>query len=131
MCRLSRFRHECNGAAAVEMAFALPIFLTFLFGAIGLGHAFWVNNTLEYALDYGGRYAMLHATASATEITTEIRSHVTGITPSQVTVSVATNISGTLTNKTITVTYNYSFLSGIADFLPTRFSRHITVPVIE
>ena len=44
-----------RGAAVVEMAMVLPVFLTFLFGLYEFGHAYMVINTLKAAANKAAR----------------------------------------------------------------------------
>lgn len=125
-----RFWKDACGATAIEMAFAVPLFVAFLIGFIGLSHAFWVYNSLEYALDHGGRYTMMTPSATSTQIRDTIRANVHGIDSSTVNVSIDTDTSGTIDMKTITVSYNYNFMNNLASFFPSTLTAETTVPVI-
>ena len=130
--RFKKSRFWCNndGAAAVEMAFAVPIFIFFLLGTVGFGHAFWVYNSLQYAVDHGGRYTMLHPSAPDTEIANAVRNNVYGINTSSLTITITSDTTGLVDYRTIALSYNYNFLSGTVSFLPSFLTARVTVPTI-
>ena len=51
-----------SGAAAVEMAFVLPLFVAFLMGIIETGRLFWYQVSLRQAVEQPARYAMAEYT---------------------------------------------------------------------
>jgi Flp pilus assembly protein TadG len=122
---------DTKGVASVEMAFALPIFLAFMLGIIGSGHIFWVNNSLQYALDQAGRYAMLNPTASNTNITDVITANIHGINVDNLNVTIQDSVSGAVTNRTIILDYDYDFSVGFITFLPSTLTSQVTVPTIN
>lgn len=52
-----RFLSAQDGAALVELAFALPIFLLLVWGVIDFGRLLWTANSLASAVREGARYA--------------------------------------------------------------------------
>lgn len=67
-----RLRHSKTraGAAAVEFALVVPIFLLFIFGIIEFGRAFMVQQILVNASREGARQAVLEGATSAGVIST-------------------------------------------------------------
>lgn len=53
-------RSNEQGAAAIEMAFALPILLLFVFGIFQFGVILQANAGMQHALGEGARYATLY-----------------------------------------------------------------------
>lgn len=78
---LAKLRKNDEGAAIIEMAFALPIFLTMLWAIVQLGLVFRANSGIQNALGEGARYATLFPTPSDTEIVQRMRDTVDGIGP--------------------------------------------------
>jgi Flp pilus assembly pilin Flp len=77
----ARLRKDEQGAAIIEMAFALPIFLTMLWAIVQLGLVFRANSGIQNALGEGARYATLFPTPTDTEIVQRMRDTVDGIGP--------------------------------------------------
>ena len=44
-----------SGAAAVELALVLPVFLLFIFGITEVGRAIWIQTSLQYAVEAAAR----------------------------------------------------------------------------
>ena len=61
-------RKDDRGAAVVEMALALPVLLTFIYGIFQLGVIFAANAGMQHALGEGARYATLYPAPSDTQI---------------------------------------------------------------
>ncbi|WP_265570374.1 TadE/TadG family type IV pilus assembly protein [Sphingomicrobium nitratireducens] len=61
-------RDSERGAAAVEFALALPLFLSFILGLWQLGLVFWANAGVQHALGEGARYANIYPTPTDDEI---------------------------------------------------------------
>jgi Flp pilus assembly protein TadG len=59
MTRLLSLRGDQRGAAAIEMAIALPVLVTFIWGIFKLGVAFQANAGMQHALGEGARLATL------------------------------------------------------------------------
>ncbi len=91
--RQPRRLHRRNGAALVEMALVLPVFLTVVLGIMEFGRAMMVSNLVANAARQGAR---LSVTAGSTNesVTTEVQSFMTE----------AIGVSSGNVNVTITVT---------------------------
>lgn len=63
--RITRFRRDDRGAAAVEFALVLPILVVLLFGVIDFGRALFAYNYLTAAVREGGRFAAVQESASS------------------------------------------------------------------
>lgn len=68
MSVFKNFFHKMRGAAAIEFAFVLPVFLLVIFGCIEFGYIFWADASLKYGATYGARYAFVNPTASNSDI---------------------------------------------------------------
>lgn len=65
---LRRFLRDRSGAAAVEFALILPIFLLTILGIIEFGRMLWIRNTMEYVAETAARYGGINTTANAATI---------------------------------------------------------------
>jgi len=108
---LSRLASDRGGASAIELALALPVLITMIYGIFTLGQLFEADASVQHALGEGVRYATLclNPTSSGvctiptdTQITTKITSKLfgpaAGLTPTITT-------DTTAKTKTITLTY--------------------------
>jgi Flp pilus assembly protein TadG len=114
-----KFGHRiaCNqhGAAAVEMAFALPILVVMLWAFVQLAEVYRAVAGIQQALGEGARYATLCinpdalgcSAPTATQIKTQITNSVYGIGPGTFTVSdPVSGSSGTAKYFDLTVSYS-------------------------
>ena len=110
----SLLRRDERGAAAVEMAFALPALVIMLWALVQLAQVYRAVAGMQQALGEGARYATLcipdalGCTApNAADIKTEISNSVYGVGPG--TFTVANPVSGTSsTAKYYDLTVSYS-----------------------
>jgi Flp pilus assembly protein TadG len=122
MIRL-RLNHDESGAAAVEMAFALPVLVVMLYAFVQLAEVYRAVAGMQQALGEGSRYATLCFTQSATgcaapapgtgtspaagTIKAKIYTSVYGIGPGTFTVAdPALGTSGTAQYYDLSVTYS-------------------------
>jgi Flp pilus assembly protein TadG len=59
MIRRVPLRRDAGGAAAIEMAIALPVLVSMIYGIFTLGQLFEANAGMQHALGEGARYATL------------------------------------------------------------------------
>lgn len=118
-----RLTRDERGAAAVEMAFAIPVLIVMIWAFVQLAQVYRAVAGMQQALGEGARYATLCYTQSATgcaapaagtgtspaagTIKAKIYSSVYGIGPGTFTVDdPAVGTSGTATYYDLTVTYS-------------------------
>jgi Flp pilus assembly protein TadG len=132
MLRIARqLRKNETGAAMVEMAFVLPIFLLFILGVMEFGRAFWTLHSMQLAIDEAGRYAMVHTAASNSQIVSNAQSNLYGLDSSQFTVTATSQTNNGVNYKVIKATYAFSFIApGILPFGDITLTRTTTVPLI-
>jgi Flp pilus assembly protein TadG len=104
-----------NGTAAIEMAFALPVFVVMLWLFIQFAEVYRAVAGIQQALGQGARYATLCLNPSLTSgcsvptaanIKTQIQNNVYGIGPGTFTVSdPVSGMSGSAAYYDLTVTY--------------------------
>jgi hypothetical protein len=119
----ARIAHDEGGAAAVEMAFALPVLIAMLYAFIQLAEVYRAVAGMQQALGEGARFATLCSTQSATgcaappagtgtspvagSIKAKIYSSVYGIGPGTFTVAdPILGASGTASYYYLSVTYS-------------------------
>jgi Flp pilus assembly protein TadG len=103
------------GQASIEFALGLTMFVLVTFGAVDLGRAVWVWNTISHAAREAARYG-----AVPTRTSTEIRNHATfratgvGLTSGEVTVT--RGVCGNPASPVVvTITHNFTpIATGIA-----------------
>jgi Flp pilus assembly protein TadG len=114
MIRRLRLLRDQAGAAAIEMAFALPVLIVMVWMMVQLGQVYRASAGIQQALGEGARYATLClnpssagcTTPSADQISAKINSAVYGIGPGQFTVTPpAHGTSGTSAYYDLTVGY--------------------------
>jgi Flp pilus assembly protein TadG len=59
--RILKIRSDEIGAAAIELAIALPVLLTMIYGIFSIGYLFLANAGIQHALGQGARQANLCA----------------------------------------------------------------------
>ncbi len=103
------------GQASVEFALVLTILMVFIMGAVDLGRATWVWNTMAHAAREGARYGAM-PTRTSVEIRDYAISRATGVGLTSGEISVTRGVCGD-PSRPIVVTINHSFtpiLTGIA-----------------
>jgi Flp pilus assembly protein TadG len=107
-----------NGAAAIEMAFALPILLLFVYGIFQFGVILQANAGMQHALGEGARYATLFPKPADNLIVTRMSNEVFGMkvgnfgTPTVTTPAAATCTNCRLLTVTYSMTPDFLFFSG-------------------
>ena len=107
-----------SGAAAVEMAFALPVLLLFVYGMFQFGVILQANAGMQHALGEGARYATLYPKPADNLIVTKMTNEVFGMkvgtfgTPTVTTPSTATCTNCRELTVTFSITPDFLFFSG-------------------
>jgi Flp pilus assembly protein TadG len=110
-----RLAKDQSGAAAVEMAFAIPILVVMIWAFVQLAQVYRAVAGMQQALGEGARYATLCLSQSATgctpptaaQIKTKINASVYGIGPGTFTVSdPSLGTSGTAQYYDLSVSYS-------------------------
>lgn len=115
MMLFRRLTRDQEGAAAVEMAFAIPVLVIMLWSFVQLAEVYRAVAGIQQALGQGARYATLCATVNTTtgcsppstaSVKTMIQNSVYGIGPGTFTVSDPTlGTSGNASYYDLTVSY--------------------------
>ena len=86
--RLRRIFRDEKGAAMIEMAFALPIFIMMVWMLVQLGFVFRATSGMQHALGEGARYATIWPTPTLGEIRQRVLDEAYGTRPGTFTVPV-------------------------------------------
>ena len=112
---LNQFTNDKRGAAAVEFAFAAPVFLAFLIGIIQLGTLAQASNSLSYGIDEAARLAAIYPKPSDAALRARLQERTFDINPSKLTFSVAYGKINNVNYADLTATYpvkiNFVFTS--------------------
>ena len=123
MKRNKLFESNERGAALVEYAIALTVFLTSMFGVIEFGRALWVHNALSDAARRGARYAVLNSSSNVDAV----KNVVVYGDPAGGTQPVVPN----LTTANVTVTYtDFALNKGTATVSVTGYQFQFVIPII-
>jgi Flp pilus assembly protein TadG len=95
---LRRLSRDDRGAAALELAFALPTFIVMLYMVVQLGLVFRAMSGIQHALGEGARVATLYPQPSNDTITTRMNAAIYGIGPGVFTID--TPATGTADGST-------------------------------
>jgi Flp pilus assembly protein TadG len=128
-------RRDEQGAAAIEMAIALPVLLVMIYGIFQVGLVFQANAGMQHALGEGARYATLCVPTgtgcnvpSDSAVVTRMQNKLFGMnigsfgTPTVTTPAAATCVYCKDLSVTYSVTPNFLFFNGRAVSL-TRSKR--------
>jgi len=120
MTFIRTIRRDEKGVAAVEMAFALPILLLFVYGIFQFGVILQANAGMQHALGEGARYATLYPKPADNLIVTRMSNSVFGMnigtfsTPTVTTPATSECTNCRLLTVSYTVTPDFVFFSGPA-----------------
>lgn len=112
------------GATAVETAIVLPLFLAFVMGVIEFGRVFWVQSSLQHAVEQTSRNAMAEYTRESftnanfstwfaswgSSLEGSAPSEIFGWDPSNITFTAATSTTSGIDYVQINGSYAFSFL---------------------
>lgn len=108
MARRVKFFSRCDGSAAVEFGFVLPVLALLILGGLDLGHSYYLEHLITNASREGARYGARYTGASTDPTSSQISTYVTttlgynGLGLKNLTV--IGSYSGTSPNEIITVT---------------------------
>lgn len=110
-----KIKRDERGLATIEMAFALPILLLFIYGIFQVGMIMAASAGMQHALGEGARLATIYPTPTDTAIKTRINDKLFGAYVGQFTVADPVADSTGKSYKDLSVTYtvtpNYLFFT--------------------
>lgn len=117
------------GAAVVEFALVLPVFLLFLLGVVEFGRALWTDHALQFAVEQASRYVIANPTASDSQILGYVGSQLATVDPADVTITVNRDTASGVDFVTVTASYPFSPMSPIVDTPMITLSARSRVPL--
>ncbi|MFC1673151.1 TadE/TadG family type IV pilus assembly protein [Pseudomonadota bacterium] len=97
-----------RGGVAVEFALTVPFFLIFVMGLIDFGRLYWIKSSMQFAVEETARYAMVNPSLAPSTLVTYAEGRNTSV--SGITFSVTSSTSAGISYRTVTASYNFSFL---------------------
>lgn len=119
---MRRRRQRQRGAAFLEAALTMTVFLTILFGIMDFGRLVWWDTMLADAAREGSRYASMRGSsvthpATASDVTADVKSTIVAMDTSAMNVS-TTWSPNNKPGSTVSVTVTYPF-SPLVPYIPT------------
>jgi Flp pilus assembly protein TadG len=119
-----------SGAAAVELALVLPVFLTFIFGIFNLGWALYCGAEVRHAVERSTRLLIKDPTTSASTILTNVKSQLSAADPNAVSLTKTTQAVGTGGGiAMLNWTYAYTLTSPFMQSKTFNFDSSMVVPL--
>ena len=115
---MRRLHGDTRGAAALEFAILLPLFVALIFGVMQLGQALWTQSALQHAVEMAARCASVNTVVcgTATQVQAYAATQAYGLALPAATFSVATPACG---NE---VTANYALTLPVATPINTAIT---------
>lgn len=123
-----QFRADLSGAAAVEFAFVIPVFLALLFASMEFGRVMYSKVAFEYAIMQTSRYGRVAKTADSTKVKAALSNNLLLLDPGHlknVTFSEVQNPDKTRT-ATLSASYQIDFMLPLLEKNGLTISRSIT-----
>lgn len=103
-----RLRSDRRGATAAEFALVVPVFMSVIFAVIDIAALLYARNTLQFAVEEAGRFALASSTATNDAIKNRANAYLTRYgTP--VTCCTSVTESGVVYRE-INASYSYDWL---------------------
>jgi Flp pilus assembly protein TadG len=113
MIRFLRLLRDSRGAAVIEMAIALPVLITMIWGIFQVGVAMQASAGMQHALGEGARLASIYPVRTDAAIKSKIAEKVFGVGIGSFGTPTITNGTGFKTlSVTFTMTPNFLFFNG-------------------
>jgi Flp pilus assembly protein TadG len=123
-----RFLSSQAGAAGVEFAFVVPVFLAAVLFVVETGRVVYSKVEFEYAVFNATRFGMVMKTADTDHVKQALSSSLILLNPAKlnaVTVSEVTNADKTRT-ATLTASYKVDFLVPVSEHKSLTLSKSVT-----
>ncbi len=129
--QLRRFARASEGAAAIEFAIILPVFVMFVMGIFEGGRMMWIRNSIQTATEEAGRFAMAHTTATDAELITQAADYFDSVSMDNPTFTVVRDTTGSMDFVTITGVYTFQYMFSIFDFGNVELDGKARVPLVS
>lgn len=123
--RLSR----TDGTTSIEFAVIALFFFALSLGAVEVGRAMWVRNSVQFAAEEAARWAVVRPTATTTQIEAELNRRLTAIGQGAATVGVAFQTSGARSYVVVTATTPFQSVTGLVPVGPITLLGRARMPI--
>src|SRR4051812_24323913 len=105
---LRRFGRDAGGAAAVEFAIVVPIFLMIMMSIWEFGYAQHKLSSIRYAMENASRSLLLNNALTEAQLSTQVKTQLNSIADNNVPTALASTTVSGATVKTLTGVYHSS-----------------------
>jgi Flp pilus assembly protein TadG len=126
-----RWLRDRRGGAAIEFALVAPPFFMLLFGLVQVGWAFNCASTVRHALVQETRAFALNPSMTASQLQSAVRSDISGLSDSEVTVTVNRQAINGVSAAVASATYTASIIVPLLGSYPVSFNSNVTVPLTQ
>ena len=124
-----RFRRETGGAAAVEFAIVVPVFLAIMMTIWEFGFAQHKLSSIRFAMENASRSLMVNNALTEAQLSTMVKTQLSSIADNNVTITLSSTTVSGATVKTLTGTYTSSIgIPGMAT-VPVNWSTVVSTPM--
>jgi len=127
--QVRRFLRVADGAAAIEFAIIVPIFIMFCFGIIEAGRMMWIRNSIQTASEEAARFAMAHASATDEELVTKAADYFDNVSIDTPTFAVVRDTTDGVDFVTVGGTYTFEFMFTFFDVGDIELNGKARVPL--
>jgi Flp pilus assembly protein TadG len=126
---LRHFRRDADGAAAVEFAIVVPVFLAIMLTIWEFGFAQHKLSSIRFAMENASRSLLLNNALTQDQLSTQVKAQLSDIADNNVTITLASSTVSGSTVKTMTGTYTSSIgIPGMAT-IPVNWHTVVTTPI--
>ena len=98
-----------SGAAALETALVMPIFMTLVFGILNVGWAFYCGAEVRHAIERSTRMIIIDPDTTETEIQAAVLADIHAANHDDVTVTMTTEAVGDSGGQVARLTWTYGY----------------------
>jgi Flp pilus assembly protein TadG len=146
------WRSAEEGAAAVEAGIIMSVLFLLIVGSMEFGRAFWIHNTMLFAVEEAGRYAMTYkhavtvvcpAQSQAENCPSQSNTPIANCSAARarqvlssyqvpnISVSVSEDATTLPTTVTVCASYSFDFIAPqVLPYGPLNLTSQVTVPLI-
>ncbi|HET9161669.1 MAG TPA: TadE/TadG family type IV pilus assembly protein [Caulobacteraceae bacterium] len=126
---LKRFRKDSGGAAAVEFAIVVPVFLAIMMTIWEFGWAQHKLSSIRFAMEKASRDLMVNNSLTEAQMSTKVKGYLNGVADQNVTITMTSDTVSGATVKKLKGVYSTSIgIPGMAT-MPINWQTTVTTPM--
>lgn len=125
----NHFKND-SGAAAVEFAIVLPVFIMLVMGIIDFGRVFWIKSSMQFVVEQATRYAMVNPSITEADLETYAYEQEADVSASGAVFEATIDAAGAINYMTVTGTYTFNFITPLVGTTLTLDAKSVT-PISE